>query len=157
MDSKKKKNKTRAYQPFLHKGFSYKSHFRENPALNCLLEALNCLPALGSCHVSQPLKGSYWNITLTSKTEAFPIQNWSCAPISPISIFTNQSDQLHSDQSGQSLWTNQTARIWNPYLHEDRPIRDPGQRLLSIQAGSLWALLRGHFPLSLKAVSPWLS
>lgn len=51
---------------------------------------------------------------------------------------TNQSGSILTNQdSGFFFWTSQTWRIWSPHLHEERPIRDQGQGLFSIQVSSI--------------------
>ena len=91
--------------------------------------------ALCSCHLGQPLERSSWNCTSTHGTEAFPIQSQLCNCI-PTSIFTDQSEQLHSDQSGQCFLDQSNCKDLESSLDKDGPIRDQGQVLLFIQVSS---------------------
>lgn len=77
--------------------------------LSCLPPALNCLPALCSRHLSQPLERSSWNPISMDRMETFPIQSKLRSYI-PIQIFIGQSEQFHSDQTEQFLW-DQTVRM----------------------------------------------
>ena len=73
------KKKNRAYQPFLHRGFSPKLHFTEKPVLK-----LCFLP-------SEPaIIKDFWNPISTKRTEVFPIQSELHS--------SDQSEQLHSDE-----------------------------------------------------------
>lgn len=60
-------------EPSSHRGLSHKPLFREKSALSCLPPALNCLPALCSHHLSQPLERSSWNPISMDRMETFPI------------------------------------------------------------------------------------
>lgn len=54
---------------------------------------------------------------LTNKTEAFSVHQ-SCPAVVPVNIFTNQSEQLHSDQSRKCLFNQSTACIWSPQTNQ---------------------------------------
>lgn len=104
-------------------------HLSERP-----LQSTACLQFL----LSEPaLIKISWNPLSTNRNKAFPIQSELCS--------SDQSERFYLTNQDRAFWTNQTARIWSPDLHEDRPIRDQGQRLLSIWANSPWAL-RALFP-----------
>ena len=64
--------------------------------------ALNCLPALCSCHLSWSLQMSSWNPISNNRTEVFP-HPLELHSYIPISFFTDQLEQLHSYHSGQSV------------------------------------------------------
>lgn len=78
--------------------------------------------------------------------------SWNPISTNWIEAFSIQSEQLYSDQSGP-VPLDQTVRIWIPHVHEDRPIRDQRQGLLSIEA-SFPLACGGNFPL--KTVFPQL-
>lgn len=95
-----------AQHPFLNRGLSCNLHFRERPALNHLPPALNhlppaqsFLPALSSC-LSPPVYSCSWNPISIKRTGMLPDRQELCSYIL-ISIFTDQSQQLQSKQSGQ--------------------------------------------------------
>lgn len=59
-------------------------------------------------------------LVLLNRTEASPIQ---FELYNYILISTNQSRSILTNQES-GFQTNQSARIWNPHLHENRPIRE---------------------------------
>lgn len=114
-------------------------------------EALNSQPALWSCQLSQPLyySRSSWNSISINRTETSPILSKLCSYIT-INIF----NRLCSDQSGQCFLDQSKCKDLEFHLHEDWPIRDQGQGLLSILIGSP-LVQRSHFSIQLEVAFPW--
>lgn len=107
---------------------------------------LHCVPATWVSPQSS------WNcISTNNNWETLTIQPELCSYI-PTSIFTHQSEQLYSYQSGQSFWTNKNVKIWSPHWHEDDPIRGQGwgTSFCTNQLPSGWGV---HFFFSLKTIS----
>ena len=80
-----------------------------------------------------------------------------------ICIFTNQSEQLHNDQSkyiiltnqDSAIWANRTVQIWVSHLHRNGPpIRDLGRNCL-YKSGTSLCLSGKHFVSSGGCVSPF--
>lgn len=85
--------------------------------------AVNCLSALCSYHLSQPLQRDS-RVLVQPSTETF-LSNQS------YEASTNQSGSILTNEE-RAFWTNQSARIWHPRLHKDGPIRDLEQGPFSI-------------------------
>lgn len=98
--------------------------------LNGLPPARTLLALLG-----QPLESGFCASISTKTTEASSAHSklHSCIPIS---IILGQSEDSILTNQDSALWTNQTVRVWSPYLHEHRPIGDQGRGLLSIYSSS---------------------
>ena len=111
------------------------------------LSALNCMPELCVSTIRARTYKGVPGILFqpVGLTEACPIQS-RLRGYSLSNIFTYQSEQLYSEQSGKRLLDQQVARTGSPHLHEDRPIRDQGHGLLYVKVSSSLAL-REHFPL----------
>ena len=117
------KFKSRAQEPFLKKGFLYKLSSSPKFPLHT---------SLPTCPVFLPSEPTLIKEFLESyfiqQEWDFPHPIWA---ISPLAIFTNQSEWLHFDHL-KECFLDQTVKIWSPHLHEDGPIRDQRQGLLSI-------------------------
>lgn len=101
---------------------------------SCLPPPLNGLAALCFCHF---LQRNSWNSLSTNRTEdPPPLSPTLTPPIGAAHLYPHQHlhrpiEQLHSDQSGQYL-LDQSSWDLESYLHENRPIRNQVQELLSI-------------------------
>lgn len=128
----------------LNWGISHKLHLMEKPPTK--------LPAfhteLPICTVvspsTWPLQRNSWNCISTNRIETFPIQLELHSYIL-ISISTDQSEWLHSNQSGQSLMDQSNCGDLEPSFVWGLTNQGPGMEtshcLSQLPSGSQWAFL----------------
>lgn len=112
-----------------------------------LWACLHCVPACWA----NPYKGVVGIIFQPIRDFPGPVSY----PAISFSIFKEQPEQLHSNQTGQCFLSIQTVRIWRPHLHEDGPIKDQG-RDFSVYKSAPLCLLGVHFSIPPRLVFPQL-